>query len=84
MIGTLQKIDVTEELVWKVAKAAYGSSSYGGLCDQNEHVKGIWHDDVITDLNTFNKLVGILKECKIECRVENSGRWHDVDEFYKE
>lgn len=67
-MGTLQKIDITEELVWKVAKVEYGKYNHGSLCAQSERVKGIWYDGVVDDFNTFNQLIDIFKECGVQCR----------------
>ena len=84
MFGTLRRIEITEELVEKVAREKFCSLNDFDWDDQNNYVKGMWLNDAADMLNDFNTLVCIFKEINFGCDVDNFGRWHDVEEFYKE
>ena len=71
MIGTLQKINITEELVMKVAKEQFRSCNKGELQDQDKYVIGMWSNGACEALVDFNTLVGVFKEICFKCNTED-------------
>ena len=84
MMGTLQKIDITEELVLKVAKKQFSSCNAGELQDQNNYVIGMWLNGACDILDDFNTLIEIFSKIHFKCGVNNHGCGWDVEEYYKE
>ena len=84
MLGTLSKIDITEELIVNVARVQFNSLNECKYDDQRGDIKFDWKKGACDDLENFNDLVKIFKDIRHECEVNVHGRGHDVDEFYKE
>lgn len=84
MFGTLSKIEITEDLIMDVARELFARSDEESLDDQNNYVKGMWHDSACELLDDFNGLAEIFKKLKIECCVNTFGCGHDVNEFYED
>lgn len=85
MDGTLQHIEITDDIVYKLAAIRYKELCTGqDLYQQIDYIIGIWHDNVVEDLETFNELVDMFKDAHITCRVENCGCGWDVEDYYKE
>ena len=84
MLGTLSKIDITEELIVNVARVQFNSLNDCDYDDQRGDIKGDWKKGACDDLENFNDLVDIFKEIHQECEVNVHGCGHDVDEYYKE
>ena len=59
----LQKIIITDELIWKLAKADFGMcNDADDLCEQRERVKGEWHDKAVSYLNDLRYLAWLFSE----------------------
>ena len=84
MYGELQEIDITEELVRKIAEEHFRSfDDFGELGDQKDYVQRDWEIGTAKDLDIFNDIVKCLKNTKHTCEVVARG-FHDVNEFYPE
>ena len=84
MFGTLREIEITEELIMEVAIEEYKEEYGGDLLEESDWVIGMHHDSVVTWLEEFNTAVRVFRKIGFKCNVDNFGRGHDVDEFYKE
>ena len=84
MFGTLEKIDITEELIVDVARMQFDRLNDCKYDDQRGDIKGDWEKSACDDLESFNGLVEIFKEIRHECEVNVHGCGHDVNKFYKE
>jgi len=73
MFGTLQKVDITEELITNVARAQYELYNDGNYDDQRNYVQGIWHDGAVDVLESFNCLADIFKDIDFKCAIYNCG-----------
>ena len=84
MFGTLRKIEITEDLIMKVAREQYARCNEGVLDDQREYIRVGWVVGAGEILEDFNNLVKIFKKINLKCDVDSFGCGHDVNEFYKE
>jgi len=69
MLGTLEKIDITEELIVNVARVQFNSLNGCDYDDQRGDIKNDWKNGACDDLENFNSLVEIFKEIRQECEV---------------
>ena len=70
MFGKLQKIEITEKLAWKYAKADFAQLSDGdNLCDESGCTKTDWLVASYKDLEDFNYVVDLLDTLKVQCEV---------------
>ena len=75
MFGTLRKIKITENLIIDVAREMFVKCNDETLDNQNNYVKGMWHDSACETLEDFNNTIKIFKKINYGC---------DVEEFYKD
>ena len=72
MFGTLQKIEITEKLVWNYAREDFSQLSDGdNLCDESGCTKTDWFIASSKDLEDFNYVIDILNALKLKCEVRN-------------
>ena len=72
MIGTLKKIEITTDLIEKVAKELFARCNDEDFNDQTEYVKGMWLNGACDMLEDFNILMEIFK--KIGFEIGSDGR----------
>lgn len=75
MMGTLREIEITDELIMKVARKQYARCNVGVLDDQKEYIRVGWINGSCDILDDFNNLAKIFNKINFKC---------DVDEFHKE
>lgn len=84
MLGTLEKIEITEELIVNVARKQF--ESLNECCkydDQRGDIKNDWKKGACDDLENFNSLVEVLKDIRQECEVNVHGCGHDTGKYYE-
>ena len=69
MLGTLEKVDITEELIVNVARNQFDSLNDCKYDDQRGDIKGDWKKGACDDLENFNSMVEIFKDIRHECVV---------------
>lgn len=84
MKGTLRKIEITDDLIMKVAREKFNACNKGILDKEREYVRIDWINSACDMLNDFNDLVAIFKKINFQCDIDNFNGYHDVNEFYKE
>ena len=84
MFGTLREIEITEDLIMKIAREQYAKCNEGVLGDQREDIRVGWIVGAGEILDDFNTLAKIFKKINFKCDVDNFGCDWDVEEYYKE
>jgi len=62
MFGTLMKIEITDDLIMKVAREMFARCDEEALDDQSNYVKGMWLNSAAEILDDFNDLTEIFKK----------------------
>lgn len=83
MIGKLQKIEATKELIERIAKDEFSSYAKGDWEKQNKYMKQTYRGIAAEIVEDFNYTVAVFDRINMSCTVEECGYW-DVEEFYKE
>ena len=75
MNGTLKKIEITDDLIMKIARDQFSTYNNEGILDEKrEYIIGDWCNRSYDMLNNFNELVDIFKKINFQ---------YDTEEYYK-
>lgn len=83
MIGKLQRIEATEELIETVAKNEFSAYIRLDWEVQNKYVKKTYRNIAREIIEDFNYAVDTFDKLGVLCTVKEHGSW-DVEEYYKE
>ena len=83
MIGKLQKVEASKELIEMVAVDEFSAYRKGDWETQNEHIKKTYRDIAREIIEDFNYTVDVFDRVNMYCTVREPGTW-DVEEYYKE
>ena len=83
MIGKIQKVEASKELIEMVAKDEFSAYMELDWEIQNEYVKKTYHNIAREIIEDFNYTVDVFDRINMYCTVREPGCW-DVEEYYKE
>lgn len=82
MFGTLRKIEITDDLIMKIAREKFSEYNEGILDDQKKYIIGDWCNRSYDMLKDFNDLVCIFKKINYQCNTDNFDQYHDITFHY--
>ena len=83
MIGKLQRVEASKELIERVAKDEFSANRKGDWEVQNDYTKQTYRDIALEIIEDFNYTVDIFGRINMFCTVNEPGCW-DVEEYYEE
>ena len=83
MIGKLQKVEASKELIEMVAKDEFSAYNKCDWESQDKYTKETYRDIAMEIIEDFNYAVDVFERVNMYCTVREPGTW-DVEEYYKE
>lgn len=74
MFGTLREIEITDDLILKVAKEQFNKLNEEDFDDVRGYYRDLWRDYTVEDLETFNEIVEIFEKINFDCYVKSLDR----------